>query len=280
MLKMTRGELTKLAKRKMTWILLGVMVVYFCLIFFAIYGIAINPPERMPAEVQLQIEQTIQFPGAFDTIYSTAGDIMVLLLIILAASSIGSEYGWGSIRQILVRRGQRYQLVLSKLMSFIIIMVIGLVLALLTGFVLAVITSNMLGNIEWGFLTASFIGGLAENFGWTLFTLLPFIMLATFFAFLGRSPIAGIGGALGFYIIEAILVGILSQSAGWLGEIPSYLISTNVDNLVPVSMFAQGPLMPTAPDVSILHSTIVLVVYCVLLLVGSLCLFSRRDIKV
>ena len=280
MFEMIRGELTKLRKRKMTWILLAVMVVYYGLIFFAIYSIANNPPHRMEEQVVAQIKASIQFPGAFDTIFSSAGDIGVLLLIILVASSIGNEYGWGSIRQVLLRRGIRSQFVLSKVISFVIVAIIGLVLAVLTGFIITIITSNLLGTIDWGFLTGSFALEQLEAYGWTLFALLPFIMLATFFAFWGRSAITGIGGALGFYIIEAIVVGIFSQSEGWLGEVPPYLIGPNVDALIPASMFDQMPFAGGVEDITTLHAAITLSVYCVVLLVASLVMFKKRDIVV
>jgi ABC-type transport system involved in multi-copper enzyme maturation permease subunit len=215
MIDMIKGELFKLRKRNMTWILLIIMAAFFCLMFFATYGIISNPPEQMLGAPIDAIKASLQFPGAFDLIFSTAGTIGTLLIIILAASSIGNEYGWGSIRQVMTRKGIRYQFVVSKLVSLIIVTFIGLLLAVIIGFILSMITSNLLGSINWNFVTASFIGEQFKNFGWTLFTLLPYILMSVFFAFLGRSAIAGIGGGLGFYFIESIAVTLLSQSGGW-----------------------------------------------------------------
>jgi ABC-2 type transport system permease protein len=129
MIKMILAELFKLRKRRMTWILLIIMAAFFCLMFFATYGITTSPPSRMPEAAVDTIRTSLQFPDAFNLIFSTAGTILTLLLIILVASSIGSEYGWGTVRQILTRRGIRYQFVISKLVSFIIIAIIGLIIA-------------------------------------------------------------------------------------------------------------------------------------------------------
>jgi len=278
MIEMIRAELFKLRKRRMTWILLVILVAFFCLIFFATYGITSSPPDRMPGTTIDEIKASLQFPGAFDMIFSTAGNILTLLLIILVASSIGNEYSWGSIRQVLVRRGIRYHFVISKLISFIIIAVIGLLISITIGFILALITSNLIGSINWDFMTASYIGGLFENFGWTLFSLLPYILLTTFFAFLGRSAIAGIGGGLGFYFIEAIAVGLFNQAGGWLAKIPDYLIGPNVDALIPSDMFNQGPFASAGTLPSTLHSSLTLAVYCVVFIAVSLYMFNKRDV--
>ncbi len=278
MLDMIRGELFKLRKRNLTWILAVVLAAYFCLIFFATYGIVSNPPGRMPAEVIEHIKASLQFPKAANLIFHTANNIGIILLIILTASSIGSEYGWGSIRQILTRNGTRHNLVFSKLISLLIITFIGLVISVIVGFILTVITSALLNTIGWDFVTAAFLQEQLQNFGWTLYSLLPYILLTAFFAFLGRSAIAGIGGGLGFFFVEAIAVGIFNQAGGWLAKIPNYLIGPNVEAIIPESVFAQGPFSFNGEPLSALHSSITIAVYCIALVLISLWLFKKRDL--
>ena len=279
MFDMFAAELFKLRKRSMTWILLIILVAYFCLIFLATYGITVNPPESMPQWVAEKIRSSLLFPDAFDLIFSTASTIGALLMIILVASSIGSEYSWGSIRQVLAKRGIRYHFVVSKLFSFITISFIGLIISVIIGFILAIITSSLLEvSINWDFMTASYVGGLFANFGWTMFSLFPYILLATFFTFLGRSAIAGIGGGLGFYFIEAIAVSLFNQGGGWLAEIPKFLIGPNVDALIPSSIFTQGPFASIGTPPSTLHALLVLSVYCIVFLIISLYLFNKRDV--
>jgi len=280
MIEMVRAELFKLRKRRMTWILLIILAAFYCLMFFATYGITSSPPDRMPGAAVDAIRTSLQFPDAFNMIFTTAGTIGTLLLIILASSSIGNEYGWGTVRQMLTRKGIRYYFVTSKLVSFIIIAVIGLIISFIFGFILALITSNLIGSINWDFMTASYIGGLFEKFGWTLFTLLPYIVMATFFAFLGRSAIAGIGGGLGFYFIETIAVALFNQAGGWLAKIPDYLIGPNVEALMPANQMAMGPLASSGTATSTLHASVTLAVYCVVFTVVSLYMFKKRDVTV
>jgi len=280
MMSLIKGEVSKIFKRRMTWILLGVMIVYFTIIFFATYGVASSPPGQMSAEILTQIKISLQLPGAFDTIFSTARTIGTLLIIILTASVIGSEYSWGSIRQVLTKKGIRYQYVVSKLVALLFYATAGLFAAILVGFGLSLVTSSLLGSIEWSFLTPGFIGETAGTFGWTLLGLLPYIALAAFFSFLGRSAISGIGGALGLYVIEAVLVSIFTSSGGWLAKIPDYLLGPNIDALVPATLFAHNPFLTSGAPPSIPHAIIVITIYCIVLISASLVIFQKRDILV
>ncbi|MDD4635841.1 MAG: ABC transporter permease subunit [Dehalococcoidales bacterium] len=278
MTSMIAGEIAKTVKRRMTWILVAVMVVYFTIIFFAIYGVVDSPPRMMSPDILAQISASLQFPGAFDTIFSTARTIGTLLVIVLTASSIGSEYSWGSIRQVLTRKGIRYQFVVSKLISLVLFTLIGLLIAVVVGFVLSFITDSLLGSVEWSFITPGFIGEIAVTFGWTLLGLLPYIALAAFFSFLGRSAISGIAGALGIYVIETVLVTIFNSSGGWLAKIPQYLLGPNIDALVPATLFSQSPFFVSGELPGTTHATIALVIYCVVLVTASLAVFQKRDI--
>jgi len=279
MIELIKAELYKLRKRKLTWILVIILAAFFCVVVFATYGITESPPDRMPEGSVEAMRSALQFPDATDMIFSTSKQIGTLLLIILVASGIGNEYGWGSVRQVLTRRGVRHHYVIAKLVTFVIAVFIGLVISLIIGFVLVLITSNLIGSINWDFITASYVGGLFRMFGWTLFSLLPYILLAFFFAFLGRSALAGIGGGLGFYFVEAIAAGILSNAGGTLAKIPHYLIGPNADALMPpIEMRGEGPFASLVEAPSTLWAAITLTIYSVALLAISLYLFKRRDI--
>ena len=281
MLNQIGVELFKLRKRRMTWIMLVVLAAFLCLVFFAVYGIVGSPPSGMPGQALVAMQDSIVFPGAFETIFSSVQNIGSILMIVLVASSVGSEYGWNTVRQTLTRRGIRYQYVLSKLVSFIVYAMIGTVIAAAFGFLLALLTTQLVnGQFDWSFMSASYIGDLFAMFGWTIYTVLVYILLAMLLALVGRSAIAGIGGALGYYFIEAIAIGIFLQSGGWLAEVPNYLIGHNISALLP-SALAHGPfassaaLMPTT-----LHASVTLTIYCIVFLAASLILFKRRDVTV
>jgi ABC-2 type transport system permease protein len=273
-----RAELFKLRKRKMTWIMIIVLAAFFSLIFFAVYGITANPPARMPQETHETMRNLITFPDAFKIIFSTAQNIGAILLTIIVASSVGNEYGWGTIRQTLIRRGIRYQYVLSKLVAFIVYALIGIVIAFIIGFGLALLTTQWInGTLNWDFMTVSYIGELFIMYGWTFYGLFVYILLAMLFSIVGRSAIVGIGATLGYYFVESIAISIFNQSDGWLSEIPNYLIGHNISAILPTTLM-RGPFASIGILPSTLYASIVLAIYCVVFLGLSLYLIKRRDV--
>lgn len=278
MIDQIRVELFKLRKRNMTWIMIIVLAAFLSLIFFAVYGITANPPHRMPPESLETMRNLITFPGAFQMIFSTAQNIGAILLTIIVASSVGNEYGWGTIRQTLIRKGIRYQYVLSKLVAFIVYALIGIVIAFIIGFGLALLTTQWInGVLNWDFITASYIGELFTMYGWAFYGLFVYILLAMLFSILGRSAIVGIGATLGYYFVESIAISIFNQSGGWLSEIPNYLIGHNISAILPATLM-QGPFASSGALPSTLYASIVLAIYCVVFLGLSLYLFKRRDV--
>jgi ABC-2 type transport system permease protein len=259
MLEMVKGELFKTGKRRMTWILLAVLLVLFsAIIFFTTY------------------DSGYRYENVFSLIISTAANIEILLVIVLAGSSIGSEYGWGSVRQIMIKRGVREDFVLSKLISLVVIAAIGLLVCTVTGLIIILITSGMNDGINWDFMTFSYIGEILAQFGLALLSLLPYILLTSLFAFIGRSAIAGIGVGLLFYFLEIAILSLLSQVVTWLSALPDYGIGPNVNILLPFSQFSRY----FESMGSELHASLVLIVYCVVFLVLSLYIFKKRDITV
>ena len=278
MFEMIKVELTKLRKRKMTWILLVVMVAFYCLSYFGFYAVVQNPPARMDAEAVAAFQSNLTFPKAANMIFSTAQGIGSLLLIILVASAVGNEYGWGTVRQVLTRKGVRYQYVLAKMAAYIIYAIIGVLIAVIIGFLFSMVTTTLIdGSIDWSFVTATFIGDMFRNYGWTLYAVLPYILLAGTFAVLGRSAMVGIGASLGYYFIEQIAVQIFGGAGGNWAKIPNYLIGPNSEALLPQIQLA-GPFASSVDAPSTLWAAIAVLIYSAALLGISLWLFKKRDI--
>ena len=285
-------ELFKMRKRWMPWVLLAILVIALCAIFLSGYFSTTSmlpslPPDLPPElleEMELQHQQMLahyQFPNAFDNIFSTTQSIGVFLLVILAASIVGSEYSWGTVRQVLVKRGTRWQYLGAKVITLIILALIGLVVALVVGTALAAFTTYQIdGGISWEFLSASFFGKLALAFVCTALSLFVFMLLTVFFAVLGHSLLVGIAGGLGFFIIENILVNALTLGGGWLANVPNYMIGRNIQALNNLGSFSanSGFTYFGSPLPSPLHAGVTLTIYCIVFLALSLYIFRIRDI--
>jgi len=282
MFEMIKVELTKLRKRRMTWILLGIMVGLYIFMFLITYAIANNPPQHMDAETIEGLRDGVILPYSLTTVYSMALGVGSLLLIILVGAAVGNEFGWGTIRQVLTRKGIRYQYVSAKLIAFIICAIIGTMIAFAFGFVMAMITTAALeGGIDWGFMSTELVGEIFRNYGWTLYALVPYILLTMTFALLGRSALAGIGAALGYFMIEGIFTGVFGLGNETIAKIGHYLIGPNTEALLPQTQMGGGPMMGGGGAIdppTTAWAVVTLIIYSVALLGISLWLFKRRDI--
>jgi len=282
MFEMIKVELTKLRKRRMTWILLGIMVALYIFMFLITYAIANNPPEHMPPDTAEGLRDGVILPYSLNIVYSMALGVGSLLLIILVGAAVGNEFGWGTIRQMLTRKGVRYQYVSAKLIAFIICAIIGTMIAYAVGFVMAMITTTMLeGGIDWGFMSTELVGEIFRNYGWTLYALVPYILLTMTFALLGRSALVGIGAMLGYTMIEGIFIGIFGLGNETIAKIGHYLIGPNTEALLPQIQMG-GPMMGggggTIDPPTTAWAVITVLIYSVALLGISLWLFKKRDI--
>jgi ABC-type transport system involved in multi-copper enzyme maturation permease subunit len=272
-------------KRWMTWILLGVLVAYFCLQFFATYLIISTAPAGMPSDLTEQLKAMLQFPDAFTMIFAVAQGIGIILLVILVASVVGNEYGQGTVRQMLTKNGDRMQYLGAKVIAFFIVALIGLVLSLIVGFLLSCLTTYWLaGGINWDFLSASFVGTVAGMFGRTFSVLVVYILFITFLTVIGRSVLVGIGGGLGYYFVEGVAISLLGQASGWPSRIPDYLMGGNINAIMSLNQLDKLGIStgvsfgPTTQLPSAFHATVVLIIYCLAFLILSFYLLGRQDL--
>jgi ABC-2 type transport system permease protein len=289
MLRLIGIELFKIRKRWMPWILLAVLFAVLCLAFWGTYAFVVGDSAGMPAE-ELEAESAlIQFPHAFTNIFDIVYGIGTILVIILVASMVGNEYRWGTVGQMLTRRGGRFHYLGAKLLALIIVALIGLVFALTVGVILTSITDSLLaGGINWDFISASFVWEVVLMFGRTTFILLPYILLAAMLAIVGRSALAGIAGGLVVNFVDGIASEILSQVSGWAGSIPDYLMSHNISAIMSLNRLSgdaygngAGIFGMTAMNLpGTLHATVTLVIYCLAFLAISFYLFRKQDLTV
>ena len=271
-------EMLKIRKRMMTWILLAVLVAFMVLYVVFSYLSVTSSSSNVSPQEHSALKIALQFPLAFTLILSVTQSIGIILLIILAASLIGNEYGWGTVSQVIGRKGRRTLYMDAKVVALIVITLLLVLIGLAIGTLLSIFTTYKLaGGVNWDFFTSSFAGHLIKMFGWTAFTIMIYILLAMFFATLGRSVIAGIGGALGYHFIEAILVGVFNNASGWSHRIPDYLIGRNAQSLL-VTGLDRGPFGSSTNIPSGLHATVVLIIYGMVFLGMILYIFRRQDL--
>ena len=202
-----------------------------------------------------------------------------ILLIILAASHIGSEYGWGTLRPALTRGAGRWQFLASKLLLLVLLSVArSIVIAIATA--AASLLAAVIPPEETGTLAES--GKWSEVFitwGKAIYAFAPYIGLSVCLAVLAQSASAGIAIALGYYVIELIAAPILNVTS-WGQRIADFLLGNNVGEWMEaafVSVEIDGA-SSTANQPEVLQAFLVILAYTLIFCIAAFFVFLRRDI--
>ena len=203
-----------------------------------------------------------------------------LLVMVLAASIIGSEYGWGTMRNVLTRGTGRWQILSAKLL---------LLLRLCSDVLIILALFAVVSSLIAGVIPPSETGELADPGEWLdivveylkiVYSLIPFIALSVFLTVLTSSTAVGIAVSIGYYLVEAILSPLLNLNET-LANVNDYLLVASVNtwnatSFVEVEVSDGGPPVEQSSDA--LQAFLVILVYTAVLLAASYYIFMRRDI--
>jgi len=267
MLNLIRVELFKLRKRWMPYVLLLVLLASILIPLVVSY---INYQSEVSEYPDLMWKETLVLPTAMEGVFNSVPGLGMILVAILAASVVGNEYGWGTLRQTLARGTSRSGYLTAKLLSITIIAIIGVIIAVAVGLIATIITSMLVGGgIEWG----SFFGYFIASLGRTLLVLVVFITMATLFSVLLRSSALGIMVTIAWFIGDSIIVGLLSGSTGWLADIPQFMIFFSTGELM-----ALNSLSPPDDVTPWWQSVGILLAYSTVFITASYYRFQRQDL--
>ena len=201
-----------------------------------------------------------------------------LLIMILAASVMGSEYGWGTLRNVLTRGTGRWQLLSAKLL---------LLLRLCSDMLIVIAVFAVFSSLAAAVIPPDETGGLADSGKWLdivtaylkiVYSLVPFIALSVFFTVLTSSTAVGVAVSIGYYFVETILSPVLNLN-DTLANVNDYLLIASVNIWTAVSFIeveVNGVSGGQSSDA--LRAFLVILVYTAVLLAASFWLFMRRDI--
>lgn len=288
-----RAEWLKLRRRPMALALLGLflslMVVYLGLwaLVVALHegvlgGVALEALQ--PAQLA-EIKRQLSFPGIFGAVLGQINGTGGILAVILAAGSLGSDYGWGTLRVMVSRAPDRGAYLLAKLLALLLGLLIGCLIALSMGALIALAASAWLGLPST--LTAGDLAALPVGIARALFVILPYLLATLAAAAYGRSVLAGVGGGLIFLALDvsAGSLGSLAQMSDQVRAVANLLLQPNINALVVAnsrlfgldqSILAGGLNLDLLPSPA--QASLVIAVYCLLFALGAWRTLTRRDI--
>ena len=207
--------------------------------------------------------------------------LWIIVIIILAASAMGVEYGWGTLRMVLTKGTGRWQFFTGKMLALVLMATAGLVIVAATVSISSLIAALTLPAPGDGAALADAGGDRLEVtltfvrlLGKVLYAFLPYMMLALCCAVLTSSAATAIAVTLTYRMVEWAFVPILVRFFDWFQNIADYLPGTNVS----IWLGPEFPLGGTNEEASVLQAFLVLTAYLVILAAATFALFQRRDI--
>ena len=202
-----------------------------------------------------------------------------ILIIILSASLVGTEYGSGTLRTTLTRGTGRWQFLASKLFLLVLTCVAALfivgVAAAFASLMAALIPPAEVNKLD----NTGIWTDVVVSFGMSVYALTPYIALSLFLAVLTQSAAAGIAIALGYFVIESIAAPILHLT-GWGESIAGFTLSNSVSEWIGyanVTMEVSGA-SSEVNQLDTLQAFLVILAYTIVLSAAGLWIFLRRDI--
>ena len=269
-------ERMKLVKRPMTWITFLILVAGVAAIIFLAY-ISLHASNVRPDQKAERLHN-FTWPVGIVRSFDISGFLGQIVMVVLAASLVGSEYGWGTIRVMVGTGASRIKLLLAKLLALTGATIVFLLAAAAAGSLASLINTVAGGHpITLGTVNAAWWGDLALMILRSSFVLWVMVVLAFSIASLTRSVATGIAVGIGWPFLEQILAALIGLLGNIGDEIKKWLISTNTSALTQRNGFGPHTVDPGTPGAW--HAFLVLMVYCVVLLVLAFTVFWRRDIS-
>jgi ABC-2 type transport system permease protein len=281
---MVRGELFKLARQRLNWVLLLMVAGATSIYFVFLLGIS-------GAKDNIQADALSTLTHLMARELAIIRSFIGIALLIATAQMFGLEYQQGTIRVLLSRGVGRVQLLLAKLTAMA-----GVALVLLAGclaLAAALTCADLLlltGSLDaLSTLNGDFWHAMGLYLVSVLVSMGATILLAMAVTVVSRSLSFGLGASLSWFAADNILVGILFLVAGltksdfWL-QLPAYFLGPEL-NVLPqafVPSYRGYPLESIGPTPYVVydatHAFLVALAYSTVFLAVSVVLTWHRDV--
>jgi ABC-2 type transport system permease protein len=272
MLASFSAEMLKLYKRPTTWVLLLVALalsqVFNYLVPYAGYLSAEN--ERAAERILASTMPENLIPNSIAGFPLFAG----ALALTLGAISVGSEYGWGTLKTMLIQRPRRLSVYAGEMLA-LAVAVLAIVLSI---FAFGALTSSAIAtsqseSMDWPSL-AELARGVAA--GWLI--LMMWCVLGVMLAFVFRGMALPIGlGVVWILGVENLIINVAAALLDFADELQKFLPGVNAGSLVAaLGGGSDTPGVNSAVDGT--QATLVLVSYAIVFVLIAGFALQRRDV--
>jgi hypothetical protein len=269
---LVRGELIKVRRQRMTWLLALVVVAFVALaVVFDVVGWNQKGIPHQPAAF---------FPLQLQVMAQSIGWGCGILLLAVSARMVAQDFHNGTVRLFIAHGVGRVQFLLAKLAAVAVVSAVALAAAFLVG---AAVTAGVFALLEGGLGDLTTLpaqawrpagpGAAAAAIGVGVCALLGFAASG-----IGRSMVFGLAVALVVLPADNILNQLLTSlggTVGWLKAVATYQLGFNLNSMAqalgPATGGRSGP-------VSAAHALFVTGAYAVVLIAAPLVLMRHRDV--
>lgn len=224
-----RVEWTKVFRRRMTWVLAGIMVLLVVGLYLTIYAVAqeaLSDPESSPGTIE-NLQGMLCWPQALTSLLGLTGGAGLggLMLVVLAGAMTAQEYSWRTTHLWLSRGLPRSMFLVAKYATLIVAALLIVLAAVLVASPLtAWFTQQLTGSLNLADLNPVEMGLSILR---TAYTILPYVGLTFLVAILTRSATAAIAAGLAYaLVLENVVVQLLGLVGGIWADIARYAPSS------------------------------------------------------
>ena len=269
-------ESMKLVYRPVIWVTLALLTGGSSLIILMAY--LSTRASNLDATSQAARLQTFIMPHGLMESFAIVSRLNGILLVVVAAALIGSEFSWGTIKVMVSSGASRSKLFFAKLITLLSVVVIFLTIGVIAGSVTSVIVTISSGNtltlgiVNWAWLADASMAALRSSFVIGVLAILAFAVSGV-----TRSLVAGVTAGIGWIVLEQVLHVFLSTIGNVGLFIDRLLIVTNISALMQRDGFGLQRIEPHTP--SELAAFSILIFYSLALIAMAYVAFTRRDIQ-
>ncbi len=261
------AELIVQRKRSSTWILLGVFTALSVFFLYVLPYTDEVTPDLLPGGLA----------GNVIRIFPVFGGVFALMLGVL---TIGSDYGWDTVKTLFTQRPGRMAVLAGKLVALGVILV-GFAVAVFVGGTVASVVIALAEDAEVDWPSAwLLVRALAA--GW--FILAVWAALGVLLATLSRGTALAIGIAILYALVIEGLLSALADSVDALEPVAQIFLRSNGYSIAAALGASKeriqdsGPGSFTGPYVNTAQAVTVLAVYLVVFVVVTAVVLRRRDV--
>lgn len=236
---------------------------------------------RSPAEVlhegQIRRWQRLALPGSLLNALGALRTFALLLVAILTASTVGMEYGLGTLRPVLAEGVGRVPFVVTKFLALVALVGAGLAFVLVTTALGSLIATSLSPPPPEAGIGAAGWVEVAQSVARIWLGAIPYIAFTGAVAVVLRSSAAATAVALGYFFAELITTIRMGTGSGLLSEAGRFLLVCNISYVSGAS--DPGTIAVCGASGQMIHALLVLSGYTLASGAVALTVFLLRDVS-